>query len=49
MDKVTAGNESSITERRHNARLRSIFPDARTRVAHFFQRRVSFLGWMDHR
>ena len=36
MDKVTAGNESSVIERRHNARLRSIFADARTRVAHCF-------------
>jgi hypothetical protein len=36
MDKMTTDNESSFTERRHNARLRSIFPDARTRVAHFF-------------
>jgi hypothetical protein len=36
MDKVTAGNEPSFIERRHNARLRSIFPDARIRIAHFF-------------
>ena len=36
MDKVTAGNKSLVGERRHNARLRSIFPDARTRVAHCF-------------
>ena len=36
MDNVTAGNESSVVDRRHNARLRSIFADARTRVAHCF-------------
>ncbi len=36
MDKVITGNKPSFIERRQNARLRSIFPDARTRVAHFF-------------
>jgi hypothetical protein len=35
MEKGTL-NGSSTTERRHNARLRAVFPDARHRIAHFF-------------
>jgi hypothetical protein len=36
MDNVTAGNKPSTIERRQNTRLRSIFPDARNCIAHFF-------------
>lgn len=36
MDKVTAGNEPIFIDRRHDARLRAICPDARIRIAHFF-------------
>jgi hypothetical protein len=36
MEKVTLNSGSSTTERRHNARLRSVFPGARLRIAHFF-------------
>ncbi len=37
MDKVIAGNESSVIERRHNAKLRLIFPDACNCISHFFR------------
>ena len=37
MDKSAAGNETPSIERRKNSRLRAIYPDATTRIAHFFR------------
>jgi hypothetical protein len=36
MDMVIAANEPSTIERRYNTRLRAIFPDACSRMEHFF-------------
>jgi hypothetical protein len=44
MEKSSAANESSMIERRLNARLRSIFPDASFCIAAFFH---GSHDWMD--
>jgi hypothetical protein len=38
------GNEALTIERRQNTRLRSIFPDARIRIAHFFHEQNDWAG-----
>lgn len=37
MNQVTAKRESTFIDRRNNARLRSIFPDARIRMSQLFR------------
>jgi hypothetical protein len=36
MNKGAPGNDPLSIERRHNGRLRSIFPEARIHIGHFF-------------
>lgn len=44
MINAATGNEPLAIERRRNTRLRSIFPDARIRIAHFFHEKNDWAG-----
>jgi hypothetical protein len=44
MYQMTAGSEPSFTERRCNPKVRAVFPDARSRIAHFFHGSLEWVG-----